>query len=160
MARSRQRLADKTDPGQITQLIQKRIIDDFDSMIQQAQQQQAQTQNAQQRRQQRQQQQQQARAQQRQQQAQRNQGQPQNQGQQQDQQNPGNQSAPESRAPRAQQVNTDTSREIKESAAEWGQVTPRLRDAVIEGSNENIMEDYRKMIEEYFRSVADKGAGQ
>jgi hypothetical protein len=57
-------------------------------------------------------------------------------------------------------VNSDLSREIRESAAEWGAVTPRMRDAVIEGSGENVVEEYRKFVEDYYRSVANQGAGQ
>jgi hypothetical protein len=51
---------------------------------------------------------------------------------------------------------TDLSKEIKESLAEWGQVTPRLRDAQIEGSSETIIEQYRKLTEDYYRSLAAK----
>lgn len=163
MARSRQRLADKSDPGKITQLIQDRIILDFDSLIQQAQQQQAETRNQQQRRQQQQQQRQQQANQrqqgQQQQQAQRNQGQPENQSDR-NQDTRSQDGAAASRLPGQRQVSTDMSKEIRESAAEWGQVSPRLRDAVLDGADEKIMEEYSKIVQDYYKSVANQGAGQ
>jgi hypothetical protein len=155
MARSRQRLALNEDPGKVTQLIQQRIIEDFDSLIQQAQQQQAQTRNSQQRQRQQQQQQQQQQAQQ-----QRQGQQPQNQGQQQ-QQNARNNSARQSNDPNPTgERREDLTRNIEESGQEWGAVSPRLRDAAIDGANENPIQQYRKMIDEYYRAVSSKGAGQ
>ncbi|HMB95918.1 MAG TPA: hypothetical protein VKK61_07765, partial [Tepidisphaeraceae bacterium] len=148
MARSRQRLALNDDAGKVTQIIQQRILEDMDYLIDQARKQQAETRN----------------------------GKPQ-QGEQQMAQgkptpaqanNQGKQSQPsqattpagQSQAPGATAVNNDLSKEIRESAAEWGAVTPRMRDAVIEGAGENVVEEYRKLVEEYYKSVADKGAGQ
>jgi cobalamin biosynthesis Mg chelatase CobN len=46
MARSRQRLALNGDPGKVTQLIQKKILDDLDALIEQARKQQAQARNS------------------------------------------------------------------------------------------------------------------
>ncbi|HVT81247.1 MAG TPA: hypothetical protein VHM90_11375, partial [Phycisphaerae bacterium] len=154
MARSRQRLALNEDPGKVTQLIQQRIIEDFDSLIQQAQQQQAQTRNSQQRQRQQQQGQQQA-------QQQRQGQQPQNQGQQQNQQNARNNAARQSNDPNPTgERREDLTRNIEETGQEWGAVSPRLRDAAIEGANENPIQQYRKMIDEYYRAVSSKGAGQ
>jgi hypothetical protein len=150
MARSRQRLALNNDPGKVTQEIQRRIIVDLDSLIQQAQQQQAQTRNQRQQQQQGQQMQQ-ARGQ---------QGQPQNQGQPGQQQQQGRQAAADSRAPGQAAVREDLSKEIADSREDWGAVAPRLRDAVMEGAGEQPPEDYRRFIEDYYRSVGNEAAGQ
>jgi hypothetical protein len=148
MARSRQRLAINTDPGKVTQIIQDRILKDFDILIDQARQQQAEVRNP-----------------------------PKDSQSAQKQSKPGEQMAQaenqqkNSGANKPQpvanpaQVSTasapgnsaaDLSKEIKESLAEWGQVTPRLRDAQIEGSSETIIEQYRKLTEDYYRSLAAK----
>jgi hypothetical protein len=148
MGRSRQRLAINGDPGKVTQIIQDRILQDFDVLIDQARQQQAELRNPPK-----------------------------------DAQSPQKQSKPSDQmanaanqgkqpgAPKANPVanpaqvstanapgnaNADLSKQIKESLAEWGQVTPRLRDAQIEGSSETIIEQYRKLTEDYYRSLATK----
>jgi len=150
MARSRQRLALNNDPGRITQVIQDRIIEDFDYLIDQARQQQAQSRNPQQGSK-----------------GQRkpapkpgeNMAQAQNQGDKPGQSKPqkgGTSPAGDSKAPGASAVNADLSRDIRESGAEWGAITPRIRDAVIEGASDRAVEEYRKMIEEYYKSVATK----
>ncbi|WP_428937010.1 DUF4175 family protein [Fontivita pretiosa] len=151
MARSRQRLALNNDPGRVTQLIQQRIIEDMDYLIDQARQQQAETRNAQQR--------QRGQAQRM---AQARPGQQADQANQlgQRQQRAGQTPAQESTPPGPGGREADLARQIRESAAEWGAITPRLRDAVIEGSSETIIQDYRRLIEEYYRSVADRGTGQ
>jgi hypothetical protein len=153
MARSRQRLAMNTDPGRVTQLIQQRIIIDLDAMIQQAREQEAQTRNPRQQ-QQRQQGQGQRMA----------QGQPRNQpganrGQQQQQDQASN-GAVASRSPGQSAVNTDLSRDIHETDREWGQVSQRVRKEAIDSKDETIIEPYRRFIEDYYRSVSNKGAGQ
>jgi hypothetical protein len=147
MARSRQRLAMNNDAGKVTQMIQDRIIEDMDYLIDQARQQQAQTRN-------------QPQGKKGQQMAQPKPGeqQAQNNGQKQSQPK-GSQPAAQSLAPGGAARNEDLSKKIEESAAEWGQVTPRLRDAVIEGASENVVQEYRKLVEEYYRSVAEKGTG-
>jgi len=148
MARSRQRLAINTDPGEVTQIIQDRILKDFDVLIDQARQQEAELRNP-----------------------------PKDSQSAQKQSKPGDQIAkadnqgkkpgspnpnPKSNPAQVSQANapgnaaTDLSKEIKESLAEWGQVTPRLRDAQIEGSTETIIEQYRKLTEDYYRSLAAK----
>ena len=33
---------------------------------------------------------------------------------------------------------------------------PRLRDAVIEGASETIIEKYRKYVDDYYRSLAER----
>ncbi len=149
MARSRQRLAINNDPGKTTQIIQQRIIEDFDFLIDQAREQQAQARNSPQNR--------------------PGQRKPQprpgedmaqanNQGQQPGQPRPnrGNNPAQQSNAPGPGDNTADLSQDITEKSAEWGQISPRLRDAVIEGSSDKVVEEYRKLIEEYYRSVATK----
>jgi len=68
--------------------------------------------------------------------------------------------AQQSRAPGGAARQEDLSKDIKESAAEWGAITPRVRDAAIDGASDNIIEEYRKLVEEYYRTVGDKGSGQ
>jgi hypothetical protein len=145
MARSRQRLALNSDPGKVTQEIQKRIIIDLDKMIEGARNQQAQAS-----------------------------GQPKpGQGQQQQQPQPGDAKA-QNNGQQSQQNHAQTpaatdnpggnaarqqdlSQAIKESEAEWGKISPRARDAVIEGTSEQIIEKYRKYVEDYYRGVATSG---
>ena len=45
---------------------------------------------------------------------------------------------------------------IRESMQEWGGVTPRQRAAVIEGGEETIIEPYKKLIDDYYKSLATK----
>jgi hypothetical protein len=147
MARSRQRLAINNDPGKTTQIIQERILEDFDFLIDQARQQQAQVRNSPS-------------------QAQRQnqprpgeqQAQAQNQGQNPGQPRPnrGNNPAEQSNPPGAGDPTADLSRDIRESSAEWGQISPRLPEAVIEGSSEKIIAEYQKLIEDYYKSVSTK----
>jgi hypothetical protein len=148
MARSRQRLAINTDAGKVTQIIQDRILKDFDILIDQARQQQAEirnpskdSQSAQQ------------------------QSKPSDQIAQAENQHKKPGAAKAQPVANPAQVSTanapgnaaaDLSKQIKESLAEWGQVTPRLRDAQIEGSSETIIEQYRKLTEDYYRSLAAK----
>lgn len=148
MARSRQRLAINNDPGKTTQIIQERIIEDFGFLIDQAREQQAQVRNNQNKPGQR-----------------KNQPRPgdaqaqaQNQGKNPGQPRPnrGNNPAEQSNPPGVADPTADLSKEIAEKAQEWGQISPRLRDAVIEGSSEKYIEEYRKLIEEYYKSVATK----
>jgi hypothetical protein len=130
-------------------------------LIQQAQEQQAQTRNARPQPGQQPGQQQGQQNAQRMQQARQNQQQANNQGQQQNQQNQQSQAANRSNDPNPNgQRREDLSRDIQATGQEWGAVSPRLRDAVMEGAGENIVEQYRKLVEEYYRSVGSKAAGQ
>jgi hypothetical protein len=144
MARSRQRLALDNDPGKITQEIQKRIIVDLDDMIKQAQQTMAQGQPK----------------------PGQKPGQPQQQpgqqqaGQQQagnSQQNNAQQAAQNSTVSQGVKPNADLSQKINESAREWGAISPRARDAVIEGATEQIPKKYEKLINDYYRGVSTGG---
>lgn len=149
MGRARQRLALDLDPGRTTQLIQQKILEDMDVLIEQSRRQQAQARNAE------------------------NQGQPSeaetkrqprpgeaqaqadNQGGQQPQQgnNPADQSA---NAGGGGGRDRDRPADIKESLREWGGLSPRQREAVIEGSSESVIEAYRKLVDDYYRSLATK----
>ncbi len=149
MARSQQRLALSRDPGQTTQIIQRRIVKDIDSLIEQSRSQQQQQQQArnqqqdQQRRRQQQQEQQQAR----------NQGE--NQQGEQQQQQPGQDAAQASRDASPGGA-ADLSAELLESMAEWGGLTPRQRAAILESKDEQTIDRYRQLIEEYWKSMSQK----
>jgi hypothetical protein len=143
MARSRQRLALDNDPGKVTQEIQKRIIIDIDDMIKQAQQTMAQGQPK----------------------PGQKPGQQQQPGQQpgqqqangQPQQNNAQQAAQNSAVSQAGKPNADLSQKINETAREWGNISPRARDAVIEGATEQIPKKYEKLINDYYRGVSTGG---
>jgi hypothetical protein len=148
MARSRQRLAEKNDPGKVTQIIQDRILIDLDDLIAQARAQQQQVTASNQPR----------------------PGQPRpqprpgeqananNQGRQPGvpRQNNGQRPAERSGAPGEAATQTDLSQEIAQSEAEWGRLSPKAREAVIEGQSEQPIEKYRKLIEDYYRGVATR----
>lgn len=151
MARARQRLALDLDPGQVTQLIQKKILDDMDVLIEQSRRQQAQARNAE------------------------NQGQPSeaetkrqprpgeaqaqadNQGESGQQQPQGNTPAEQSAAAGGGGGrDRDRPTDIKETLREWGALSPRQREAVIEGSSESVIEAYKKLVDDYYKSLATK----
>ncbi|MGB7161222.1 MAG: hypothetical protein WBD40_24395 [Tepidisphaeraceae bacterium] len=147
MARSRQRLALNSDPGKVTQLIQDRIILDLDGLIEQARKQECQpgpsdqqlTQKPGEKKP-----------------GARDSGvQAQNTGKPgQPKPNTGKTPAANSGAPGAAATNTDLSQVISESEKEWGRLSPRTRDAVLEGQTEQPLEKYRKVIEDYYRGVS------
>lgn len=148
MARSRQRLAVNLDPGKTTQLIQKRILDDLDVLIEQSRRQQAQARNSQ-----NQQQQGEAQAQQRPQAGE--QPQANNQGDQ-SQQNNANNAADQSNTGGGLGQTGKAGANINETLREWGALSPRQRDAIIEGSGENVIEAYKKLVDDYYKSLATK----
>jgi hypothetical protein len=39
---------------------------------------------------------------------------------------------------------------------EWGGLTPRQRDAIIEGSGDTVIEKYKPLVDDYYRSLATK----
>lgn len=150
MARSRQRLAIDHDPGKVTQEIQKRILEDLDQLITQARQnqqsssQQTSSQQASES-----------------QQKQSQQEQAQNQGQNQPGQNDTASQSPEgatqTHATAAGSKPRDL-RDITEKASEWGHITPRMRDAVIESKSETLVESYRRLIEDYYEGLSTRGS--
>ncbi len=148
MARSKQRLVLNKDPGKVTQAIQERILLDFDDLIDQARQQQQQQSQASTGRQQGEQMQ------------QRPAGgaQPDNQQAASGVQQPaGSEAATESTVRPGGDVVADLSGELAETMSEWGALTPRQREAIIENSGETTVEKYRNLIEDYYRSLAIKG---
>ena len=149
MARSRQRLALNQDAGKVTQIIQDRIVTDFDGLIAKAKEQQK---NAQSKpgsgkpqgppK------------------PQLVKGKPQNEGKNKPGQaapKPGQEAAQDSNAgPPGQQANLG--KDIRSTAQDWGATTPRVRDAIIEGANEDVVETYRKLSEDYWRGLAEKAS--
>ncbi|HEV7300548.1 MAG TPA: hypothetical protein VGN72_14375 [Tepidisphaeraceae bacterium] len=146
MARSRQRLAINHDPGKVTQEIQKRILLDIDELIQEARNQQAQSQPSP--------------------------GQGQGQGQQMAEAKPGEgqggkpqpaqgrpagaEAAQESNRGQGVDPSAEPSADIKETMAEWGRITPRLRAAVVEGQGEQPIEKYKALVDDYYRALAER----
>lgn len=155
MGRSRQRLGEDKDPGPITQKIQDRILLDIDDLIQQARQQQQQQQSSS-----------------------RSRSRQQQQGQQQpgseQANNQGNQPNGQQQGPNNQKGSAGANQESVQSGshkdptkdggelagrmAEWGGVTPRQRQAIVEGSQDSPLEKYRGLIEDYYRSLAEKSS--
>ena len=143
MGRSRQRLAVNNDPGKTTQEIQKRIVDQLDDLIELAQKQQQQRRQgprpAQARRPQRP--------------AQPGQGEGPQQvakGQGQGQKNKNHQESGQSPAGDSSLADggdpqVDVSRTIKELNKEWGNLSPRKRQAVMEGAGEKSFVKYRQV---------------
>jgi hypothetical protein len=149
MARARQRLAINSDPGAITQEIQKRILDNMDDLIEQARKKEAQAQNKP----------------------------PEPGGKPQQQQPPkANSGAQPQNAkangqkPAQQQARAagtspgggdgtpgDPAADIaKQEARMWGAVTPRQRDAVIESQGEKVLDKYKNLVDDYYRTLSTK----
>jgi hypothetical protein len=156
MARSRQRLALNNDPGKVTQTIQEKIVNDLDQLIELSRQQQMQMQNAQNKQQQ-----------QKQQMAQKQLGQMKL-AQQQDGQKPGSPKAgsqkggqnpaSDSFMPGQGDRKVDASVELQEKFAEWGKLTERQREAVLEGASEKVIEKYRGLVDDYYRELSKKAS--
>ncbi|MBC8106945.1 MAG: hypothetical protein H7Z14_10175, partial [Anaerolineae bacterium] len=148
MARSRQRLALNNDPGKVTQMIQKRIVIDLDNLIEQARQQQAQTRN---------------------QKPNNSPGekmpapgengkQPANSKPQtaQNKTNASNPAAESMPGVDSQKPETDVTKNIKEELAEWGALTPRQREAILQGGDDQVLGEYRKLVDDYWRALSTK----
>ena len=151
MTRSRRRLAADADAGPITQEIQKRIVDGMDDLIKLAQKQQPE-----------------------------GKGQP----------KPGEQPAPprpggngpqetaragqkgpnaqptgqtpadDSAAGQGTHADADTSGPLMEGREIWGSLSPRERQAVMEGSGEKMFPKYEKYLKDYYRELAKKTAAE
>ncbi|MEL7239153.1 MAG: hypothetical protein AAGK78_09840, partial [Planctomycetota bacterium] len=142
MARSRQRLDLKDDPGVVTQTIQEKILDALDNLIDEA------------RRQQQQQQQQQGggqatgKPQQGDQ-----QGQPgqQGQGSQGAQAGAGDNADENATGPDGQAANLTG--DLEETLAEWGKLTDREREAILESRSDEALREYRQLIDEYYKTL-------
>ena len=144
MARSRQRLAINDDPGKTTQIIQDRILLDLDNLIEQSRRQLAQARNMP---------------------PQPGEQQPQPQGQPKPQQ-ANNQGQPQqqvasnpaqtSRVSGQQHANAKPGGAIKADDQEWGKISPRLRQAIMEGGSDQPVEEYKRLIEDYYKAVSTK----
>ncbi len=53
---------------------------------------------------------------------------------------------------------TGPTTDIRQTAKTWGELTPRMRDAVMEGSSESIIEKYRQLTMDYYRNMASKAS--
>ncbi|MCC6422548.1 MAG: hypothetical protein IT447_03650 [Phycisphaerales bacterium] len=143
MARSRQRLALNNDPGKTTQIIQDRIIANLDELIQMARNQQTNSSSS-------------SNPQVAEQQPKPQPGDPSNQQPGQSQPNHAQTPAQSSTVSPGQSANPDPTTDIHQNMAEWGGLTPRQRQAVIEGSNETIIQKYKGLVDDYYRSLATK----
>jgi hypothetical protein len=54
----------------------------------------------------------------------------------------------------------DLSADIKQNMQEWGKVTPRVREAVIEGAGEQVIDKYKSLVDDYYRTLATKANSQ
>lgn len=156
LARSRQRLSDLKDAGPVTQAVQKRILLELDALAEQSNNQQSSSSSSQ---------------------GQSGQQQQQQQGdargvQQQPQQNPGEQQSQEpgqEQATPSQQdgtgdstsdgpagVDADLSRELEETLAEWGGLTPRQRQAILDTRTDRTLDAYRELTEAFYKTLSEK----
>jgi hypothetical protein len=149
MARARQRLSINSDAGAITQEIQKRILDNMDDLIEQARKKEAQAQNKP----------------------------PEPGGKPQQQQppkpdagaQPQNAKADGQKQGQAQASASgnsagggdgtpgDPAADIaRQEARMWGTVSPRQRDAVQESKGEIVLDKYKKLVDDYYRTLSTK----
>src|SRR5205814_6227215 len=54
----------------------------------------------------------------------------------------------------------DTSKDIMEKAAEWGHLTERERQAIVQGMHEKVIEKYKKLTDDYYEMISKKGSEQ
>jgi hypothetical protein len=52
---------------------------------------------------------------------------------------------------------TDVAAQFDESRVEWGQLPPRVRDAVRQGVRDPMSAAYRRLTQEYYRRLAEEG---
>ena len=148
MGRSRQRLAGPADTGSVTQLIQTRIMEDLDRLVAEARERDRQEQQRQ-------------RSQPSQKQEIAKGGQPKPDGQAGG--NPGQSSSNQSTNAASDSSLADggvpsinQGGDIRQTAREWGGLSPRQRQAVIDGSSDAVVEKYRAMVEDYYRALAER----
>ena len=148
MARARQRLAINADPGAVTQEIQKRILDNMDDLIEQARKKEAQGQN---------------------QPPKPGDGQkqeppkpdsvakPQNADAQGSKPQPAEAKASGSGSGGGDGAPGDAASDIaRQEARMWGNITPRQRDAVIESQGEKVLDKYKNLVDDYYRTLSTK----
>ena len=68
----------------------------------------------------------------------------------------GNNPAQTSRMPGEGERQVDPSVELQEKFSEWGGLTERQREAVLEGASEKSLEKYRGLVEDYYRELGKK----
>lgn len=146
MARVRQRLELDRNPGRVTQVIEKRILKDFDLLIEAARQQQQKGGGKPQ-------------PQQGQQAPQPEQGEQQAQNKGQNQQAAGQEAAANSNSAGPSGTQAGAGKDIRELSEEWGKISPRLRGPVLESREEMIIERYRRLIEDYTQAVSIEASG-
>jgi len=143
MTRSRQRLADSHDPGKVTQKIQEKILKALDELASKSQQQQ--------------------------------QSQSSSQGESAGTPKPGggadgegtNQSsgrgseaAKESKVSPGATPPDNPGGDIRQTAKEWGGLSARDRQAVIDSAGEDVVEKYRSLVEDYYRSLSERATSE
>lgn len=147
MGRSHQRLAMEKDPGQVTQDIQKRILENLDALIDQARTQEAESKSQP--------------NQQRPQQAQQAQVQPGIQphnGDKNGQQARNSGHTPAAASVPGHDVDTDgtPTTDITQSLKEWGSLSPRQRAAIIEAGAEKPVQKFKDYIDEYYQALGNQ----
>lgn len=139
MGQSTQRLKQE-DTSDVTQEIQRRIVLDIDTLIEAAKKQQGGGQGQQQ---------------QKPQDAQKRQANP-GQGQQGQHQDAGNQAAKASELPgggvSAAQSN---GQDIRQKSSEWGNLPPRERDLIVNGSKEEALPSYKELVQRYYQALSE-----
>ena len=152
MARSHQRLSLNDDPGKITQAIQDKIQSNLDDLIEMARKKQAQMVPPPD----------QKKPQQAMSKPKPNPGiQPQNSQANSGQKKPGGATpAGDTYTPGGGSATPDLSADIHQKMTEWGGVTPRQREAVIEGAGDQVIDKYKTLVDDYYRSLATQSNGQ
>ena len=132
-------LADKKDPGEITQETQRRIVSDLEVMIELARQQQQSSSSSSSQ--------------------QPQPGQPRQPGQ--PQQGPkgegGSQAATSEQLPRGGYADPTRADMRNHDPASWGGLPPRDRDQISLGANEGYLSAYKDMIDRYYQALAEMG---
>jgi len=141
MTRSQVRLGENKDPGLITRLVQENIIKSLDRIIEEARKQQQQQQPQQQEKQ--------------------KQGKCDPNAKPKPSNKSGNKPSDASQAAQQSKLSAgakpgEPGGDIRETAKEWGGLSERDRQAIIESADENVIEKYRKMTEDYYRALSIK----
>lgn len=147
MTRSRQRLELQRDAGTVTQVIQHRIIDDLDLLVEAARKQQCKGGGGGQ-----------SSPQDVMQVPKPSESQAQNQGKN-SQNSGGSKAASSSKSSGGQTGQANAGKDINELSEEWGRISPRLRGPVLESRDETIVERYRRLIEDYTQAVGTEASG-
>lgn len=147
MGRSRQRLDLERDPGPVTQVIQKRILEGIDNLIDEARNQQqnqssSSSSSSQTRR--------------PQQQPQPGEQQANAGGQQPGAQQPGEGEAPDNAQDGPAGTAPDLSRSLEETLAGWGGLTPRQREAILDTRGDQALEMYRALTEQFYKKLNEQ----